>query len=61
MRGGSNQLISAAELARRLDMNVDTIYRNWQKWDLKGIYIGKALRFRERDVETWLSALASAA
>jgi hypothetical protein len=57
--GGSNKLVSAQELADRFDVPVATIRHEWRKWGLNGIKIGRHLRFRERDVESWLDRQAA--
>lgn len=54
MRGGSNQLISAEATAELLDVSVDTIYRRWKSWGLKGYRIGRQLKFRVRDIEAFI-------
>lgn len=54
--GGSNKLISAPETAARFGVPTSTIYEKWRAWGLPGYKIGKHLRFRERDLETWLEA-----
>ena len=59
MKGGSNRLLSADETATHLGVSVDTIYRNWQKWGLTGYRIGRALKFRERDIENWIEGQAA--
>ncbi|MGW5877763.1 helix-turn-helix domain-containing protein [Nocardiopsis terrae] len=32
-----------------------TVYACWKSWGLKGIRVGKHLRFRERSVEDYLT------
>ena len=54
MRGGSNRLMSAEETADYLDINVETLYRQWRVWGLRGIRVGRGLKFRERDIESWI-------
>lgn len=54
MIGGSNKLISARETAEMLGVHHDTLYRNWEEWGLRGIRVGRNLKFRVRDVESWL-------
>jgi excisionase family DNA binding protein len=52
--GGSNKLISLADTAERLDVPVSTLYKRWREWGLKVYRVGRALKFRERDIEAWL-------
>ena len=52
--GGSNRMLSVTETAERLDVPVPTLYDRWRKWELPGYKIGKALKFRERDIEAWI-------
>jgi excisionase family DNA binding protein len=60
VKGGSNRLMSAAELAEMLGVSVDTVYRNWRGWGLKGYRIGnRSLKFRDRDVENWIEQNAA--
>ena len=59
MKGGSNKLISSEELAEDLGVNVETVYRQWKSWGLKGYRVGRQLRFRERDIESWLESKAA--
>ena len=59
MKGGSNQLLSADATAGLLDISVDTLYRRWREWKLPGLRIGKALKFRERDISNWLESRAA--
>lgn len=55
MIGGSNRMLSAAEAADKLGINRETLYRKWDDWGLRGVYVGSRLKFRERDLEQWLS------
>ncbi|MFE3121087.1 helix-turn-helix domain-containing protein [Streptomyces niveus] len=54
MRGGSNQLLTPRQTAEFLAVPLSTLYSNWRSWGLPAHRIGKHLRFRERDLETWL-------
>jgi excisionase family DNA binding protein len=56
MIGGSNKLVSTAELAAYLNVPLKTIQSNWKRWGLPGFRVGKHVRFRERDVHAWLEA-----
>jgi hypothetical protein len=47
MKGRSNRLVSADEMADLLGVSVDTLYREWRDpWGLTGYRIGRALKFR---------------
>jgi excisionase family DNA binding protein len=54
--GGSNRLLSVEELAAYLGVPKKTVYDCWRKWGLRGYRVGRSLRFRERQVEEWLSS-----
>lgn len=58
-QGGSNRLVGVQELADRFGVPVATVYHEWRRWGLHGIKVGRHLRFRERDVETWLDRQAA--
>ncbi len=55
---GIERLLSAQELARYLEVPVKTIY-TWRhhKTGPQGFRVGKHLRFRRCDVESWLADL----
>jgi excisionase family DNA binding protein len=52
-------MLSAEDVAEALQVSVDTVYRRWRKWGLKGYYVGRLLRFRERDINAWLESRAA--
>jgi excisionase family DNA binding protein len=52
--GGSNKLISLKDTAAMLDVPTSTLYKQWQNWGLKAYRVGRALKFRERDIDAWL-------
>jgi excisionase family DNA binding protein len=54
--GGSNKLLTPDELAERLSLPRQQIINRWRALGFKAIKVGQYLRFRERDVETWLAA-----
>ena len=31
-----------------------TLRENWRRWGMPGYKVGRAIRFRERDIESWL-------
>lgn len=53
--GGSNRLIGCREVAEFLSVPERTVRENWRKWGLTAHKVGRAIRFRERDIETWLA------
>jgi excisionase family DNA binding protein len=53
--GGSNRLLTAAEVADYLGVPVKTIYARRQDWGLTACRVGRHLRFRQRQVEDWLT------
>jgi excisionase family DNA binding protein len=57
--GGSNKMLSVQDVAEILAVSPDTIYDQWRQWGLKGYKIGKHLRFREREVEAWITQQAA--
>ncbi len=54
--GGSNRLLSVEELAAYLGVPKKTVYGCWRQWGLRGYWVGRYLRFRERHVEEWLQS-----
>jgi len=58
MRGGSNRLMSAQETADYLGVNVETLYRRWEKWGMTAYRIAGRLKFRDRDIENWVERQA---
>ena len=55
---GIERLLSAQELARYLEVPEKTIYAwRYHKTGPRGFRVGKHLRFRQRDVESWLADL----
>jgi excisionase family DNA binding protein len=57
--GGSNHLLTAQECADYLSVPLRTLRENRERWELPAVRVGRALRFRMRDVETWLSQRAA--
>jgi predicted DNA-binding transcriptional regulator AlpA len=54
----TDRLLSAQELALYLEVPVKTIYTwRYHKTGPQGFRVGKHLRFRWRDVESWLADL----
>ncbi|MFF2940009.1 helix-turn-helix domain-containing protein [Streptomyces niveus] len=54
MRGGANQLLTPPQAAVFLAVPLSTLYSKWRAWGLPAYRVGKHLRFRERDLESWL-------
>lgn len=52
----SDILFKAAEVARRLQVNVETVYLLIQKDNLPAVKIGRQWRFVEAEVVGWLNA-----
>ena len=52
--GGSNRLIGCKEAAEFLSIPERTLRENWRRWGLTAHKVGRAIRFRERDIEAWL-------
>lgn len=52
--GGSNRMISLRDTAERLGVTPDSFYKTWRRWGIPAYRIGKAIKFRERDIEHWL-------
>ncbi|WP_345462068.1 helix-turn-helix domain-containing protein [Actinoallomurus oryzae] len=52
--GGSNRLLTVAEVAEYLGIPKKTIYQCWRSWGFTAYKVGRHLRFRERDIESWL-------
>lgn len=55
MIGGSNALMSAEECAHYLNVSVKTLLRNRDEWGLKSIKVGRSVKFRVRDVDSWIA------
>jgi excisionase family DNA binding protein len=53
-QGGSNRLLSSREVGELLGLPETTIRREWPKWGLQAYRVGRALRWRERDVHAWI-------
>jgi excisionase family DNA binding protein len=58
--GGSNRLLTPDETAQLLSVSKRTLYACWREWGLPAYKVGKHLRFRERDVERWITQQACA-
>jgi excisionase family DNA binding protein len=47
-------LLSSVEVGELLGFPERTIRARWRDWGLPAHWIGRALRFRERDVLAWI-------
>ena len=56
--GGSNRLVGCREAAEFLSVPERTLRENWRRWGMPGYKVGRAIRFRERDLEIWLEKQA---
>ncbi len=56
--GGSNRALTVAETAERIGCAPSTLYKHWREWaGLHGYKVGNLVRFRERNVETYIEQL----
>ena len=53
--GGSNRMLNSREVGELLGLPERTIRAEWRAWGLPAYRIGRALRWRERDVYAWLN------
>ena len=52
--GGSNRLLSVPEAAEYLAVPERTLRENFRRWGIPAHKVGRALRFRVRDIESYL-------
>jgi len=57
--GGSNRLLSARDVAAILAVPERTVRDKWRDWELPAYWIGKHLRWKERDVYAWIDRQAA--
>lgn len=56
--GGSNRVLSLGETAARIGVAPSTLYKHWRQWEgLHGFKVGRLVRFRERNVESYIDSL----
>lgn len=56
--GGSNRALTLPEAAERIGVAPSTLYKHWRGWkDLRGYKVGNLVRFRERNVESFIGQL----
>lgn len=59
--GGSNRALSLAEAAERIGIAPSTLYKHWREWkELRGFKVGNLVKFRERNVESYIDQLERA-
>jgi excisionase family DNA binding protein len=58
--GGSNKMISLRETAELLDVPTSTLYKRWRAMGLQAYRVGRSLKFKVREVETWIDRQAVA-
>lgn len=56
--GGSNEMLTPKEVGNLLKLPERTIRAQCKTWGLKSHRIGRAVRFRERDVMAWIDRQA---
>jgi len=59
--GGSNRLLDLEKAAQYLDVPERRLRDNWRRWGITSYKVGRELRFRERDLEAYLSRNIEAA
>jgi Helix-turn-helix domain len=47
------QLIGIKAVAEMLDVPIGTLYKRWQTWGLPGYQVGRAIKFRPKDILQW--------
>lgn len=57
--GGSNRMLSSREVGELLGLPERTVRERWKEWGLQAYRIGRALRWRERDVHAWIDKQAA--
>lgn len=57
--GGSNRMLNSREVGELLGLPERTIRAEWQNWGMKTYRVGRALRWRERDLLDWLEKQAA--
>ncbi|MEU1629333.1 helix-turn-helix domain-containing protein [Streptomyces sp. NPDC020096] len=56
MQGGSNRLLTPAEVADWLKVSEVTVKNRYRNWGLRAQKVGRLLRFRERDIVAYLDS-----
>ncbi|MGI5530186.1 helix-turn-helix domain-containing protein [Streptomyces syringium] len=55
-QGGSNRLLTPTEVADWLKVSEITVKNKYRTWGLPPQKVGRLLRFRERDIVTYLDS-----
>jgi excisionase family DNA binding protein len=59
--GGSNKLLNLAEAAAYLGLEDPLKLRRWRhQWGIPATKVGRAVKFRQRDLDAWISRQAAA-
>ncbi len=53
--GGSNRLLTLSQAAEYLATPERRLRDNWRRWGIRAYKVGRELRFRERDIESYLA------
>lgn len=54
-------MLSLEETAARIGVAPSTLYKRWREWTgLHGFKVGRLVRFRERNVESYIDSLERA-
>lgn len=59
MIGGSNKLLGFQEVADLLGIPKRTVEQKWREWEWNGLRIGRYVKFREREIEAWITKQAA--
>jgi excisionase family DNA binding protein len=59
MIGGSNRLMDLAAAADVLAVPKRRLRDHWRDWGIRAYKVGRELRFRERDLWSWLESNAA--
>ena len=57
-RGMLSDLMTVSEVAEYLRVNPQTVYRKAKAGELPAVRIGRAIRFRKVELESWLNKAA---
>lgn len=56
-----NDVMTVSEVAEYLRVNPQTVYRKAKAGELPAVRIGRAIRFRRTELESWLKTPATSA
>ena len=59
--GGPNRMLRMAQAAEYLNVPQRTLQRRWRAWGLTAHRIGRAIEFRERELERFINSKAERA